>query len=332
MVRLLLFLVLPIALSYVNGQDGDCTVYDAGSGNCGNNCGACFNPGSRSGVMCKAANNGGYYCPADSPEDMAYACMDWTSGSKSMQAAEAAYLIRTGQSVYLGVGTYGTGNDVQQGLGQCLMIEVDDIDRPLLVQSVNTGSDVAGDQFDLQIGDGGCGAFNTCAGGSGESMFPGSYSPWGKQYGGVDYRSECAGLPPYPKIDGPMKEAGDSLIELCEISFDRGYRYEGGMNPTIQSVTRVECPDELVAFTQMKRTDDPPFDKPMLLKVNNGHTCGGGGSWCLTRMMDCRKPSGGWPDNVRNEVMMEGMKLTQPCTVDGYTRIDVQCGCYDCYC
>merc|ERR1711994_995204 len=104
---------------------------------------------------------------------------------------------------------------------------------------------------------------------------------------------------PYPKDDGPMKEAGDSLIDLCEISFDRFYRYEGGMNPTIQSFTRVECPEELTALTQM---------------------------------MDCRKPSGGWPDNVKDENMQPGMKLIQPCTADGYTRIDVQCGCYDCYC
>ena len=52
------------------------------------------------------------------------------------------------------------------GLGQCLLIEVDEVDRPLLVQSVNTGGDVSGEQFDLQVGDGGCGAFNTCAGSS----------------------------------------------------------------------------------------------------------------------------------------------------------------------
>ena len=89
---------------------------------------------------------------------------------------------------------------------------------------------------------------------------------------------------------------------------------------------------QLYQFTQMKRTDDPPFDKPILLSTNSGHTCNGGGSWCLTRMMDCRKPSGGWPDNVKDELMTPGMKLVQPCTADGYTRIDVQCGCYDCYC
>merc|ERR1719481_1365224 len=98
--------------------------------------------------------------------------MDWTSGSMSMQAAEQAYEARTGQSVYFGVGTYGTGDDPQRGLGACYLLNVDSVDRPLLVQSINTGSDVSGNQFDLQEGAGGCGAYNTCAGGSdAESMF-----------------------------------------------------------------------------------------------------------------------------------------------------------------
>ena len=26
------------------------------------------------------------------------------------------------------------------------------------------------------------------------------------------------------------------------------------------------------------------------------------------------------------------VQVVQPCTQDGYTRVDVKCGCYDCYC
>ena len=59
---------------------------------------------------------------------------------------------------------------------------------------------------------------------------------------------------------------------------------------------------------------------------------GSGAAYCLTRMMDCRKPSGAFKDNVHGSLMVEGRKLVQTCTSDGYTRIDVQCGCYDCYC
>ncbi len=65
---------------------------------------------------------------------------------------------------YFGLGTYGDGSDPQRGLGSCFLLDVNGVDRPLLVQSINTGSDVDGNQFDLQVGDGGAGAYNTCAG------------------------------------------------------------------------------------------------------------------------------------------------------------------------
>lgn len=123
---------------------------------------------------------------------MAFACMDWTFGSTSMRAAESSFLARTGNDVYFGVGTYGTSDDVQRGLGACYRMQVEGISKDLIVQSVNTGSDVAGAQFDLQVGDGGAGAFDTCAGGSNpgvNSMYPGTYdsSNWGRIYGGVDH-------------------------------------------------------------------------------------------------------------------------------------------------
>ena len=54
--------------------------------------------------------------------------------------------------------------------------------------------------------------------------------------------------------------------------------------------------------------------------------------FCLTRMMDCRKPSAGFIDNMHDDLLADGMKVIQPCTQDGYTRIDVKCGCMDCYC
>lgn len=97
--------------------------------------------------------------------------------------------------------------------------------RPIIVQAINTGSDVSGNQLDLQIGDGGAGAFNTCAGDA-TSMYPGSYAAWGDVYGGVHHKSECAGLPKYPIKDGPMKAAGDDLISLCELGFDENLRVD----------------------------------------------------------------------------------------------------------
>jgi len=290
--------------------------------------------------MCKGSQVG-YYCSSDPQpgNDMAYACMDWTFGSHAMRKAEEAFNARTGNNVYFGIGTYGTGTDPQRGLGACYKIHAEGLDRALLVQSVNTGSDVAGNQFDLQIGDGGAGAYNTCAGADG-AMYPGTVDPWGKQYGGVDNRADCTGLPPYPKQADPMKVAGDDLISLCQYGFDKKVRMEGGGNPTIVDVARVKCPHELTNFTWILRTDEPSsYNATVSMEgfPNTDHKCeadipGRGTAWCLTRMMDCRKPSGAFKDNIQSGLVMSGMKVVQPCTADGYTRIDVQCGCYDCYC
>lgn len=334
-------------------QTGDCTAYNAKSAHCDGSdydakCGACFNAGARGGVICPGERTG-YQCPPDEPDvpgGMAFACMDWTFGSTAMLAAEASYSSRSGgDPVYFGVGTYGVSYDSDKmgGLGMCLRMEIEGLKRDIIAQSINTGHDVSGNQFDLQIGAGGAGAFNTCAGDS-NSMFPGPKKAWGHQYGGPDKKAECKKLPQYPRDSGPMKAAGDDLIELCEYAFDQGVF----SNPTILSIERVACPDELVNLTQFRRTDGPDSagpsvdsmtataSRPRKLLKGAKHECntapGVGLDWCQTRMMDCRKPSGAVKDNVVEELVAPGFKLVQPCTADGYTRIDVQCGCYDCYC
>jgi hypothetical protein len=220
-------------------------------------------------------------------------------------------------------------------------MQVKGVDKDIIVQSINTGSDVAGNQFDLQIGDGGAGAFNTCAG-KNSSMYPGTVAAWGHQYGGVDTRAACTGLPKYPQAAAPMKAAGDDLVSLCQYGFDQKVRGEGGSNPTINMLSRVKCPEVLVHLTQIKRSDDPStyeIRKDHVSTVINAqdHECGldkpgGTAAWCLTRMMDCRKPSGAFKDNIKSNLVVAGMRLVQPCMADGYTRIDVQCGCADCYC
>jgi len=323
---------------------------------CTSGCGRCFNAGARGGVMCNGAGGQtGYYCPADPSDahggDAAFACIDWTFGSTAMRAAEASFNARASETVYLGVGTYGSSADEQRGLGACYRLTVEGVDRDIIAQSINTGHDVAGNQFDLQIGAGGAGAFNTCAGGEG-SMYPGGREPWGCIYGGLDSREACDELPEYPRDDAAMRAAGDSLVELCRYGWDKNVRLSGAgrpagackYNPTLLDVARVRCPDELVELTQMQRADDPagyaategsrPVGFP---NHDKAHECraqepGSGVDYCLTRMMDCRKPSGGFKDNVRPELMVPGKRLVQTCTRDGYTRFNVQCGCAGCYC
>ena len=79
-----------------------------------------------------------------------------------------SYLTRraTGEAsgdVWFGVGTFGTTEDAMQGLGNCYRMKVRDtecgnieagefLDREIIAQAINTGSDVANIQFDLQIG------------------------------------------------------------------------------------------------------------------------------------------------------------------------------------
>eukprot|EP01064_Diplonema_japonicum_P018896 TRINITY_DN27593_c0_g1_i1.p1 TRINITY_DN27593_c0_g1~~TRINITY_DN27593_c0_g1_i1.p1 ORF type:complete len:333 (+),score=30.61 TRINITY_DN27593_c0_g1_i1:72-1070(+) len=315
------------------GQMGNCSVYTVdASSKCSDACGECFNPGGRPGQLCRdQGSKSGYYCEA-------FACMDWTFGSTYMRAAEHEFNKTENLSVYFGVGSFGS-DDPMSGLGMCLRLAVEGVDRDIIVQSINTGGDVQGNQFDMQVGDGGFGANNKCAGGSGK-MYPGTTATWGHEYGGVDNRSACSGLPKYPVISGPMKAAGDDLVTLCQYSFDKNARIQPPSqpsNPTIRNMKRVRCPPALVNATYLERTDDPAgYDGPSLPGFPNTAVSCQSSPWdlsfCLTRMMDCCKPSGAWKDNVRSSLTKPGKKVVQPCTSDGYTRYDVQCGCMDCEC
>jgi len=324
------------------GQKGDCDVYTLNSSTfCkseSGDCGKCLNPGGRAGVMCTENPSGGttgYLCQTQS-----YACMDWTFGSQTLLKAEADFAAATGDKVYFGVGTFGTSQKL--GLGMCYRIKVQGVDRDLIVQAINTGGDVQGNQFDLQVGDGGFGANNRCVGCS-TSMFSGSPDVWGDIYGGVRYRDNCSALPLYPSSPDPMKHAGDTLVFLCQYSFDKKVRLEPGpnvvsSNPTITDMARVKCPEGLVNVTQIQKTDDPDnYTGPSMAGFPNTDVIcqkkvSSDLSYCLTRMMDCCKPTGGWTDNINLDLGVPTRKVVQVCTQDGYTRLDVQCGCWNCWC
>mmetsp|Transcript_1124 Transcript_1124/g.2146 ORF Transcript_1124/g.2146 Transcript_1124/m.2146 type:complete len:353 (-) Transcript_1124:410-1468(-) len=316
----------------------------------------CFNAGSRPGVFCNGpGGQTGYHCPAEPSRhggyvSSAYACLDWTFGSAALRGAESQFRQQTGEQVYFGVGTYGTTADKQRGLGACYRLKVDGVDKDIIAQSINTGWDVDGRQFDLQIAAGGAGAFNNCAGGVG-SMFGGGKRRWGCTYGGIDTRGACSSLPRHPS-QVAASSAGDSLVQLCEYSFDKKVRVSGAdlpagpcqYNPTLLDVARVKCPEQLITLTQMQRTDEPGgfgFSSGLRAagfpNLDGKSRCrsedaGSGLAYCLTRMMDCRKPSGAFMANVQADLMVPGRRVVQSCTRDGYTRIDVSCGCDGCMC
>ena len=89
-----------------------------------------------------------------------YQCIDWTFGSSANAARETAFFAETGVNVYFGVGSYSKTNHIEAGL--CYRITAKNIDRDLIVQIVNMGSDVINGNVDLQTGDGGFGLYNAC--------------------------------------------------------------------------------------------------------------------------------------------------------------------------
>jgi len=296
------------------------------------------------GYFCNPAGDGSKYddkLSSHTQTNYAYGCLDWSFQSKRMQQAEDDFRERTGNNVYFGIGSYGNIKDQKENLGKCYRITASNVDKDLIVQNINSGVDVDGTQFDLQMGAGGFGLYNACASDNENdlySMFSGKRSSWGEIYGGINNRKQCDDLPEYPRLYGlyeknPSQEI-DSLRDLCKVGFDKNVRIEGGENQTIVSLGEVSCPSELTQITGMKPLDKSEKYLPSSYIIkDNTNKCGSSGtSYCLTRMMDCRKPSASFKDNVTLDRFQDGAKLVQPCGQDGYTRIDNRCGCKQCYC
>jgi hypothetical protein len=106
--------------------------------------------------------------------------------------------------------------------------------KKMIVQATNTGSDLAGNQFDLSIPGGGVGIFNGCT-----NEWGAPSAGWGAQYGGISDASACDSFP-------------EALKAGCEWRF--GW-FMGADNPTV-SFTQVACPAALTANTGCTRADD----------------------------------------------------------------------------
>jgi len=339
----------------------------ASSHSCGQNlCGNCMNPGNKHVLLAHTQevlgfahhtshvwvenNQAGYFVSTDiaytdgaDPTKYAYMCMDWTVGTKRMVDAERAYMAETGDEVHLGVGTDGCAQT--SNMGGCYRITYGRAgagsvaeSRDLIVQSVNSGSDVHCPQFDLQVGVGGQGIHNNCVGGT-AALFDGSQADMGERYGGWRNKEECAQSPTHLRNSTLMQEEGDNLITLCELSFSLNMRGEDGLNSRIIEMSQVTCPRQLTAITGFRRADQDHlgFQHNFVGEHRSnptddcGFNIGGDGINCLSRMMDCRKPSGSFRDNVDVENMCLGMKVLPSCTNDGYTRIISDCGMQNCW-
>merc|ERR1711872_758119 len=148
-------------------------------------------------------------------------------------------------------------------------------------------------------------------------------------YGGCDFRDRsegspsCDDLPPYTQEEDEMTATGDNLIELCKYSFDKRVRL-GATNPTIVDPPTYTIEEE----NRPSAYQNGASVGPCQCSCEAYQGC----KYCLTRMMDCRKPSSSWTNNLEEDLLEDGLKVTQFCTQDGYTRVDVKCGCFDCNC
>jgi hypothetical protein len=271
--------------------------------------------------------------------------MDWTLGSNRMTLAENAYNAETGDNVHFGVGTDGCAQT--DNMGGCYRITYGEggagspaQPSDLIVQSVNSGHDVHCPQFDVQVGIGGQGAHNNCIGGD-AAMFEGTQDDMGERFGGWRNRADCAKSPKHLKNTTHMTGQGDDMVKLCELSFDLKIRGEDGLNSRIIKMSQVTCPAQLTAMTGFRRSDQDNFGyqhNEQGIHVSNPtadcafNSGSQAGTNCLSRMMDCRKPSGSFKDNIKNkDKMCLGMKVLPTCTHDGYSRIPSDCGVYNCW-
>ncbi|CAH1285997.1 unnamed protein product [Diabrotica balteata] len=112
----------------------------------------------------------------------------------------------------------------------CMLLSFKDrlAGKQMLVQIVNTGSDLTENQFDLQIPGGGVGIFNRgcmTQWGTGEDG-------WGRRYGGVSTIEECTLLP-------------EVLQPGCRFRF----QFLEGVDKPKVSFQEVKCPVELIAVS-----------------------------------------------------------------------------------
>ena len=183
--------------------------------------------------------------------------------------------------------------------GSCYQLEITSGGSPsinkYIVQAVNTGSDVGSGQFDILVGAGGFGIYDSCAsdcqyghvcsgGHCNAPYYSGNFDAWtpdGNCYGGgVHNADDC------DKLSGDQDFPDQTLRYECKTAINGQYH----LNFNVQW-ERVQCPASLYKMTGLRRRDDMQHPKPHLeMKLmNQGRT---------TTTMDCCKPTCAWRQNI----------------------------------
>eukprot|EP00171_Calliarthron_tuberculosum_P009020 IDg9020t1 len=268
-----------------------------------------------------------------------YMCMDWTFGSQKLSYYQYVYKTSLGlkEDIHFGMGSYGSGKG---NLGKCFKFYLNTLGSSgaVVFQVTNEGVDIGRNQVDMQMGAGGFGIFNVCAGPTNKNpdskpcqentgadninaypQFDGtSHSSFGERCGGQKTKSQCDSVPlnpsewngALPKFQGIQEP---NLRTLCRRAFDRGVR-KSNNNPKITRGKRIKCPNEMIAITNLKRTDEAQWqinqDPPMVKNGQMGK---------LTSTMDCCAPSAAHFGNTPNAHPKHPRVI--PCRRNGYTRV-----------
>lgn len=203
-----------------------------------------------------------------------------------------------GKKTYFAYGVVGRdpGPDIDEGCCACFQLQFDDPSvQPLIVQWINTKANGCSDpavgdcNFDLFMGAGGTGNYNSCIRGKANSSkfeqfmygkYPWEGQPW---QGGVSDPRNCI-------FKGKSWYSTKTTTRSCKKGINK--KYKG--NPTT-SWHRVKCPYGLIRVTGCKRIDDRGQKKPILNADTEGWNKG-----YVTSMQDCCLPSCAWANNVQN--------------------------------
>jgi hypothetical protein len=121
------------------------------------------------------------------------------------------------------------GTTEAQTCCQCYALKFNN-GKMMIIQAINTGGDVAHNQFDIQVPGGGVGIFNGC-----QAQWGTAPDGWGQRYGGVAQRQDCNTLP----------------LQLRSGCF---WRFDWlGNNPTM-NFKQVSCPETITKITGCVRT------------------------------------------------------------------------------
>lgn len=209
--------------------------------------------------------------------------------------------------------TAGSYSDME--CGKCYLVNLKEEGYPfLLLQVINSGSDIQRGHFDIMIPAGGFGYYNACSQdckknycGGGPchlGMFDGSFQDWNNfQYscyqGGLHWTKQDGIQELFRKCNSLVVEK-DTIKN--RITFQSCVRANlNGFYRNFEKIDfkRVQCPPSLIKVTGMQRQDDIYYSLPEKDKLDFDSHCSS--KTCITTMNDCCKPSCAWQKNIATE-------------------------------